>query len=208
MSVGLPSADSARWASPSQSAPPGVSGASSSSSSCRKRRFSSGGWTLRWIQARAGAGPKTERPVVALWVGGQGAQEVVDLLERDAALEAQRGDAVAVEPPGEVAEEGVPRVGRHAGDDQLVPRDADRQRVAGGEEGFEPVDEPLGGFLEMGVAQRVHRALVQHDGELDEKIRQVPRQGRGGARPGSLGEGREPLWDRAHGMWPVIVGPK
>ena len=141
-------------------------------------------------------------------VGGQGAEEVVDLLERDAALEAQRGDAVAVQPPGEVAEEGVPRVGRHAGDDQLVPRDADRQHLAGGEEGFEPVDEPLGGFLEMGVAQRVHRALVQHDGELDEKIRQVPRQGRGGARPGSLGEGREPLWDRAHGMWPVIVGPK
>ena len=97
--------------------------------------MSSGGWTLRWIQAAAGAGPKTERPVVALRVGGEGAQEVVDLLERDAALEAQRGDAVAVEPPGEVAEEGVPRVGRHAGDDQLVPRDADRQRCRAGRGG-------------------------------------------------------------------------
>ena len=130
------------------------------------------------------AGPEAERPGVALRVGGQGGQEVVDLLSADPAVEAQRGDAVPVEPPGEVAEEGVPRVGRHARDDQLVAGDADRQRVARGEEGLESVDETLGGFLEVGVAQRVHRALVQHDGELDEEIRQVPRQGRGRTRPG------------------------
>ena len=154
MSVGLPSAESARCARPSQSAPPGVSGASSSSSSsCRKRRLSSGGWTLRWLHPLPRPGRRPNGPSSPCGSAARRAQEVVDLLERDARLEAQRGDAVAVEPPGEVAEERVARVGGDARDDQLVPRDADGQRVAGGEEGLEPVDEALGGFLEVGMAR-------------------------------------------------------
>ena len=147
-------------------------------------RLSSGGWTLRWDQAAPAPGRRPNGPASPLRVGGEAGQQPVDLLERDAALQAQGGDAVPVEPAGEVAEQGVPRVGRDAGDDELVPGHADRQRVAGGEQGLEPVDEPLGGFLEVGVAHRIHGALVQHDRELDEEVRQVPRQGRDGARTG------------------------
>ena len=124
--------------------------ASSSSSSCRNRRLSSGGWTLRWVQALPAPGRRPNGPSSPCGSAARAASRSSISWSGDAALEAQRGDAVAVEPPGEVAEEGVAGVGGHAGHDELVPRDPDGQRVAGGEERLEPVDEPLGGFLRWG----------------------------------------------------------
>src|SRR6476661_8065784 len=48
------------------------------------------------------------------------------------------------------------------------------------------------------MPRRVHRALVQHDGELDEEVRQVPRQGRDGTRARAVGEGVASLGGRVH----------
>ena len=150
--------------------------------------------------ARTGA--ETERPGLALGIGRHARQQVVDLLQAHPAVEAHRRDAVPVKASGEVAEQGVARIGSGPGDDELLAGDADGQGLPRGEEGLEPVDESRGGFLEVGMPQRVHRALVQHDGELDEKVRQVPGQGRDRARARGVGEGVASLWRGAHG-WPV-----
>ena len=114
------------------------------------------------------------------------------------ALESNGGDSMAVKAASQVAQEGVARVGRRAGDDELVAGHADSETVSRSEEGVETVEEPGGGILQVGVPHRVHRALVQHDGELDEKVRQVPRQGRDGARARGVGEGVASLRGRAH----------
>ena len=102
--------------------------------------------------------------------------ELVELLLGHPALESEGGDSLAVQPAGQVAQQRVARLGGDTADDQLVARDADDQPLApleqrtraGGRSGQHP---PRGAD-----AQRVHRALVEDDRELDQEVGQVARE--------------------------------
>ena len=78
-----------------------------------------------------------------------------------------------MQPTGQIAEQRVARVGGDPADDELMARDADDQALSALEQRLEPAHEPLGGGLEVGVPVGIHRALVEHDRELDQEIGQV-----------------------------------
>ena len=128
---------------------------------------------------------EAERTGGVVRIRGETTEELIHFFLGHTALEPQAGDPLAVQPPGEIAEERIARLGGHTADDQLVARDADDQPLPPLQQLVETMDEPRGTFLEVRMAGRVHRPLVQHDGELDQEVRQVASErGYAGGRPG------------------------
>ena len=110
----------------------------------------------------------------------------------ESAREAKRTDLVAVQPRGEVTQNGVRFVGGDALDDQLSPRDADRQRGRLVEERGETTREIIDGREQQRMRTRIDRVLVHGHGQLDEQVGVVL------WKRGVDGSGD----DRAHIGWP------
>src|SRR5687768_15261010 len=127
----------------------------------------------------------SEGTLTARGVAGERAEEVVHFPERDAGLEANRGELMPVEPDGEVAEKGVAGIGGDAVNDQVAVSDAEGQRAPCRDQRLQPVHETLGGMPELGMPVRVHRAVVEHDRELDEEVGQLA--GQDGGLPARAG---------------------
>ena len=85
------------------------------------------------------------------------------------------------------------RVGADTFDDQLAPRHAQRDRPAVQKEALGAPDDPVDGWLERGMAGRVHRVLVESNRQVDQELAQVARQRQavGPARPAFGREGAE-----------------
>ncbi len=81
-----------------------------------------------------------------------------------------RRNPVPMEPLGQVAQQGVLGIGRDGLDDQPIPCDTEDDGVAFAEHGVQPAGEPLGRILQVRVSGRVHRALMQNNGKLDQEV--------------------------------------
>ena len=181
------SAERARLASPIHSSWAEPAAAASAESRVQEQSSELGGLDLDVLPRFGPLGVESQRTHGVRGIDGEPAEQVVHFLLGHSALESQGGDPLAVQPTGEVAQQRVPRFRGHAADDQLVARDADDQPLPAPQQRIEPMDEPGGAFLEMGMAGWVHRALVEHDGELDEEVREVASER--GYASGRLGGG-------------------
>ena len=128
-----------------------------------------------WSQP--GSCPPAERQrAVAIGLTRQRAQRDADFGRLQAAQQAHGAEMMAMQPFGEPPQHGLLRVGRHALDDQLMPRDAERDQGAVAHQALGMPRDGLGRRSERGVPLRVHRVPVQRDGQLDEEIREVARR--------------------------------
>jgi hypothetical protein len=98
-------------------------------------------------------------------------QRIPKLLAPDSTNELHRPDVVRVQTCGKFLEHRVQRVGRDTFDDQLPPRDSDRQRVTiADEECSQSIGNSVYRSVQKRMAFGVYRVLVQRDRQLDEKI--------------------------------------
>ncbi|MGH7719869.1 MAG: hypothetical protein ACREON_13630 [Gemmatimonadaceae bacterium] len=105
-------------------------------------------------------------------------QHLRDLLLANAPDEPHGADLAAVQPEREVAEHGIGGVGGDAVHDELGAGDAEGQRGALDEQCRDPPAQGAHGRGQEGVAVRVDGVLVGTDRELDEEIRELPREAR------------------------------
>ena len=127
---------------------------------------------------------------VAIGLAGQRPQGNAHFLRLQAAQHADGAEMMAVQPLGEPAQHRVLGVGRDAFDDQLLPRHAERDQIAVAEQALDVPGDASGRGPEGRMPLRVHRVLVQRDGQLDEELGEVAR--RGGPRPRRDGVGHRP----------------
>src|SRR4051794_36975079 len=80
---------------------------------------------------------------------------------------------MAVEPVRQIPQKRVARIGGHVLDNQAMAGDAQTDGLAGLEESGHAANEAVGGVLEVGMAGRVHRTLMQNDGKLDQEISEL-----------------------------------
>jgi len=109
-------------------------------------------------------------------VGAKRGQQPGDLGLGDAAIEAHRGDTVAVEALSEVAEKTVPWVGGDSVDDELAAGDAESEHAPAGEDAGQGMGQSLRGGDQHWVAVRVGGLVAEGEGELHQQVRQVPRE--------------------------------
>ena len=87
-----------------------------------------------------------------------------------------RAQLLAVESLGQLAQHRVGRVGRDALDQELLLGDSDGKDFTFPEQVCQAVQHRLERRGQQRVALRIGRVLVEGDGKLDEKDRQLPRQ--------------------------------
>ncbi|PYP37189.1 MAG: hypothetical protein DMD46_06215 [Gemmatimonadetes bacterium] len=122
--------------------------------------------------------PEAQRLAAPLRVDGQGLQDVRDLAHLETTPEGDRAEVMAVEAPGELGQDGVGGVGRHPLDHQLVTRDAERHRRSVHHQLLHAARHPGRRRRQRRMAFGIHGVLVQGDGEFDQEIGEVARQGR------------------------------
>src|SRR5438105_4055693 len=79
---------------------------------------------------------------------------------------------------GELLQQWMIRVRCDPFDHELTPRDADRQRRAIDEQAPDFSGDGVHRSLEQRMPRRIDRVLVHRDGELDQKVGELPRQHR------------------------------
>ena len=122
-------------------------------------------------------------------VDGECHEKIRQLEPLDAALELDRAEVVAMESLGELLEQRVVRIGGDTLDDELAPRDAERQHRALGEEPPQGARHRVGGAFEQRVSGRIDRVLVHRDRQLDEKVPKLASENGGaGRRAGGRGD--------------------
>jgi len=114
----------------------------------------------------------------AIGLHGQRLQHVGDLSHAQAAMERHGAQMVAMQSPGELGQQRVLRVRGNAFNDELLPRDPQRERGAIFEQTLRAPRHPPRRRSERGVSLRIHRVLVERDGQLDEEVGQLSREGR------------------------------
>ncbi len=120
-------------------------------------------------------GPEPERHLLPVRLGADRLQKLQHLLRCDPLPECHDANLVPVQPVRQLAEDGVLGVGGGPIDDQLVPRDADGQRLAPGQQRAEPVVHGAGGMLNDRMSGRIGAVLVQTNRELNQEDRQLAR---------------------------------
>jgi len=114
----------------------------------------------------------------ALRVDRDGLEHVGHFAFGEATPERDRAEVVTVQPAGELAQHRVLGVRRHAFDHQLMARHAERHARSLLEQQARPAGHGGGGGRERRVALGVHGMFVEGDGQLDQEVRQITRQGR------------------------------
>jgi len=92
------------------------------------------------------------------------AEDIRDFVHPQATMERDGAQVVAVETTGELRQHGVLRVRRDALDDELVPRDPQRECRPSLEQMFGAAGDSDDRRLEGWVTLRIHRVLMQGDG--------------------------------------------
>jgi len=108
---------------------------------------------------------------------GERLQHVGHFGHTHAAVERHGAEMVAMQTTGELGKEGVLCVGGDTFDDELLARHAQRERRAFLEQVLGTPGHPRRGGRERGVPLRIHRVLVQRDGQLDKEVGQLSRKG-------------------------------
>ena len=122
---------------------------------------------------------QSQRPRTPPRIDRDRGEHVDQLVLAHASRELHGAQVMLVQPHGELAQHRVLVVGRHPFDDQLMPRDAERECFAFLHERVEPSLDLRRRVLEQRVSGRIDGVLVQSDRELDQEVCQVPRQCRG-----------------------------
>ena len=118
--------------------------------------------------------PASDRPLAALRIGAESGQHVLDLLRCRAAGQVNRRDAMPMQPVREIPQQRVLWIRSNCFDHQPVSSYSEGDRLAVIEEGVQPAGESLGGLPQVRMPGRIHRALVKDDGELDQKVGELP----------------------------------
>ena len=129
---------------------------------------------------------------VAIGLGGERVQRDAHFGRLEALEQADRTEMMAVEDFGKTTQHRVLGVGRDAFDDQLMPRDAKGNQGAIAQQALHLPRHPLGRGPERGVAQGIHRVLVQRDRQLDQQLGELTRRRCARARRGGVGH-RPPI---------------
>ena len=120
--------------------------------------------------------PQTERLSGQVGLLRHQDERFVQLIALQPAAERDGAQMMPVQPCREVLEHRVSRIGRDALDDELLSRHSNRERALLAQQRLDPADDALRGRLEGGVPARIHRVLVERDGELDEEVGEVARE--------------------------------
>ena len=124
----------------------------------------------------------------ALRVHGQGLEHVSHFRRLDTLAEGHGTQVVPMQPLGELAQHRMLRVGGDPLDDKLPAGDAQRQGRAVLEQQRRSPGHARSRRRQRRVALGIHGVLVEGDGQLDQEIGEVARQGRA---PGTIrGRGR------------------
>ena len=125
----------------------------------------------RWM--RRAIRLETERRLAARRIHRDCGERIGQLIRLDSLRELDRADVMLVEALGEPSQDGILGIGRDPFDDQLLPRDAERERCPRIEKNSEVVGEIVHGRTEEWVAGGVDGVLPECNGEIDEEIAQV-----------------------------------
>ena len=125
---------------------------------------------------------ESERFRTASRVDRERRQCVRDFDSRGSLRELHGPEMMPMQTLREIAQHWVVLVCRHSLDDQLLARDAQRERSADLQQRVHATSDARGCTFEQRMPGRINRVLVQSDRKLDQKIRKFLRQ-RGGGFP-------------------------
>jgi hypothetical protein len=151
-----------------------------------------------------------ERATAPVGVLSDEQEELVQLLRHDPALEGEGPEMVPMQAGRELEQHRVLRVRGDALDHELCAGDAEGQGGFGEEQLGQEAGDLLHGRRERRMPLRVHAEPVQRDGETDEEVAELPRQG-GRCLAGGLGRRRHcpgrPVTSRPAWTWGAPAAP-
>ena len=123
---------------------------------------------LRWSES--------QRLARAIGLDGQRLQHVADFTDPEPALECDGAEVMAMQPTSELGKERILHIRRHAFDDELLPGNTEREGAPTFEKMLGAAGDTGRGRGKRGVPLRIHRVLVEGNGELDKEISQLSRE--------------------------------
>jgi hypothetical protein len=103
-------------------------------------------------------------------------ERLAQLVKLDSSIDADGADVVTMKAVSETTQHRLPRVGRHAVDDQLAPGDAKRDGRAILQQLLGAAGHRFDRRHERRVTARIHRVPVEGDRQFDEKFAQIARE--------------------------------